>query len=137
MKLFKKFGLITALIASLSLTACGGDNPNEDVSASSNPTCKLNANWAKISKGLTESKVISILGNPTQISTTSTAKTFIYERCRAFLVQSDPKDDTTQKIEYYGGTVVFTSAVNGYVASFSSPASAKDNVLKEYAPNEF
>lgn len=130
MKLFKKLGLVIALGASLVLASCGGDNPNETTSASDNPTCKSTANWAKISKGLTESKVLSILGSPKQISSTSTSKTFTYEKCRGFYVYKEKDDPATplinereqsKEILYIGGVVVFSLANNGYVASFTSP----------------
>lgn len=137
MKLLKKLGLVLALGASLALVACGGDNPNDSTSASSNPTCKSIDNWAKISKGLSESKVLSILGSPSQITSTGSAKTFIYESCRGFLTQSDPNDISTQKAEIFGGTIVFTTPNNGFVSTFASPASAKANVVRELSPSEF
>lgn len=142
MKLFKKLGLVLALGASLVLVACGGDNPNETTSSSDNPTCKSTANWAKISKGLTESKVLSILGSPAQITSAGNSKTYIYERCRGFLVTKTREDPNTVEIElveeyqYFGGSIVFSSAVSGFVASFASPARPTElNV--ELAPNQF
>jgi hypothetical protein len=139
MKLFKKLGLVLALGASLALVGCGGDNPNESTSASDNPTCTRAANWAKISKGLTESNVIAILGSPTQITSTSTAKTFIYEKCRIFTVETTPDDPKTpfplneQKVKdvLVSGLVVFSSANNGYVASFTSPGVITETFIKE------
>ncbi len=130
MKLFKKLGLVIALGASLVLASCGGDNPNETTSASDNPTCRSSANWAKISKGLTESKVLSILGSPKQISSNGTSKTFTYERCRGFYVYKVKDDPATPLINeseksketiYYEGIVIFGSANNGLVVSFTSP----------------
>jgi hypothetical protein len=143
MKLFKKLGLVLALGASLALVGCGGDNPNESTSASNNPTCRSTANWAKISKGLTESKVLSILGNASQISSTSNSKTFIYESCRGFLVQTTPDDPATlvneqvTKIEVFGGSVVFNAAQGGTVSTFASPANSTTSVIRELGPNEF
>lgn len=127
MKLFKKLGLVLALGASLTLIGCGGDNPNNDTTSSTNPSCKSAANWAKISVGLTESKVISILGNPKQIESTSTSKTFTYEDCRYFKVEvtaDDPKtleNEQTYKEVLTSGVVVFGSSISGYVTSFASP----------------
>lgn len=129
MKLFKKLGLVIALGSSLVLASCGGDNPNETTSASDNPTCKSTANWAKISKGLTESKVLSILGNPKQISSNGSSKTYTYEKCRGFYVYKEKDDPATLQNErdlsaellFLGGVVVFNLANNGYVASFTSP----------------
>lgn len=130
MKLFKKLGLVIALGASLVLAGCGGDNPNETTSASDNPTCRSSANWAKISKGLTESKVLSILGSPKQIASTGTSKTFTYERCRGFFVYKAKDDPATPLINereksretiYYEGIVIFGPAINGFVVSFTSP----------------
>lgn len=137
MKLFKKLGLVIALGASLVLASCGGDNPNESTPDSANPTCTRAANWAKISTGLTESKVIAILGNPRQVSSTSTSKTFTFESCRVFVVETTPDDPKTPEDEqvkkeiHIGGVVVFGSAKNGYVASFTSPGVPTETILSQ------
>jgi hypothetical protein len=124
MKLFKKIGLVLALGASLALVGCGGDNPNESTSASNTPTCTLVSNWNKMSTGLTESKVLSILGNPAQATSDGKVKTYKYEDCRQFRVVKTPGTATTKPVYEYitiGGTVVFSPTNNGYVASFTSP----------------
>lgn len=143
MKLFKKLALVLALGASLTLIGCGGENPNETTSASGDPTCKSTANWAKISKGLTESKVLSILGNPKQISSTSSAKTYTYEKCRAFFVYKDKDDPATaidereagKELVFLGGVVVFSTANSGFVNAFTSPGFPTD-LHKELVPGQ-
>lgn len=124
MKLFKKLGLILALGASLALVGCGGDNPNNDTSGSANPSCTALSNWTKISKGLTESKVLSILGNPSQVTSDGSSKTYTYEDCRFFEVEKTAATATTPLVtegQRFGGSVVFGSSSNGFVTSFASP----------------
>lgn len=137
MKLFKKLALVLALGASLTLIGCGGDNPNNGFSASSNPSCTRAANWAKVSNGLTESNVLAVLGNPRQIISTSTTKTYNYEDCRVFKVEVTPDDpktlesEQTYKLVSIGGVVVFNSAISGYVTAFTSPGFPTGVILEQ------
>ena len=115
----------TLLSLTLALVACGGSDPNDSVASVAQATCKIKSNWTKVQIGHSVSSVLSILGQPNQITSTTTSNTYTYEACRIFYVLLTKDDLSTTEVDetetiyrLMPGSVTFTG---GYVSAINSP----------------
>lgn len=124
-KVSKFAGLALATL----LVSCGGTDPNDTATPAKLATCKILSNWNLVQIGYSVENVVKILGQPNQVTATTSSKTYTYEDCRIFFVEKTPDDSTTPENEFVGtyilksGTVTFTGGTGGYVSAINAPES--------------
>ena len=136
----RSFVNATLLSLTLALGACGGSDPNDSLASVTQATCKIKSNWTKVQIGHSVSSVLSILGQPNQITSTSASTTYTYEGCRIFYVlvtKDDPTTDVNETETIYRlmpGSVTFTG---GYASAIASPKyDDSETVIRELTEAE-
>lgn len=131
----------TLLSLTLALAACGGSDPNDSLASVTQATCKIKSNWTKVQIGHSVSSVLSILGQPNQITSSTTSTTYTYEACRIFYVLVTKDDPSTTEVNetetiyrLMPGSVTFTG---GYASAIASPKyDDTETVIRELSDAE-
>lgn len=126
---------ISALIASsvfalTSLVACNGSTGSNTGSGATlaKAVCTSSANWNAVGIGMSLSDVKSILGQPTQITATSTSTVYTYDSCRGFVTAIDETTGQRTRTDV-GGSVTWQGNIG--VTAISSPERPAGTVLCE------
>ena len=137
--------IATTLAAAVLLVACNGDGTNSsDITSSGASTvakavCTSSNNWQSVGVGMSAGQVEARLGKPTQITSTQTDATYIYEACRGFKVvvtDAVPATSTTPAVPpVYSTTLTSGSVVistSRGVTNVKSPERITDKVSCEW-----